>query len=268
MEHTAGKDAQRYLGFAGMYDDVRPQCPQFVVDCLINYLGRRPRRVVDFGCGTGLSTRIWSRFSDEVIGIEPNEDMRSLAIQNAKELENVHFRQAFAADTGLETGSADIITCAQSFHWMEPKATLQEAARLLPEGGIFAAYDCDWPPVCKWEAEWEYRKLFRVVRAVQAEHAQFQGKDPRWDKNEHMEQIKTCGYFTYTREVVFSAPYPLNAERFIGLAMSQGGLQNIMQKDIKLVEPQLGTFIRRVKEIFSNQTLHATLCYRMRLGIR
>ncbi len=268
MENAAEKNAQRYLGFAGMYDDVRPECPQFVVDCLTNYLGRRPRRVVDFGCGTGLSTRIWSNFSDEVIGIEPNEDMRSLAIQNAKGLENISFLQAFAAHTGLETGSADIVTCAQSFHWMEPKATLEEAARLLPEGGIFAAYDCDWPPVCKWEAEWEYRKLFRVVRAVQAENEKFQGGYVRWDKNAHMDQIKACGYFTYTREIVFSAPLPLNAERFIGLALSQGGLPHVMREDIKLVEPQLGVFIRRIKEIFAEQTLDATLCYRMRLGIR
>ena len=41
--------------------------------------------------------------------------------------------------------SADIVTCSQSFHWMEPEPTLAEIARILRPGGVFAAYDYDWP---------------------------------------------------------------------------------------------------------------------------
>ena len=35
----------------------------------------------------------------------------------------------------------------QALHWMEPAPTFGEVARLLRPGGVFAALDCDWPPV-------------------------------------------------------------------------------------------------------------------------
>lgn len=53
-------------------------------------------------------------------------------------------------DLGLPDDSVDIITCSQSFHWMEPQSTLREFARVPRPGGIFVAYDCDWPPVLDW----------------------------------------------------------------------------------------------------------------------
>ena len=61
---------------------------------------------------------------------------------------NVNFVSGFSDNTGLENSSVDIITCSQSFHWMNPETTLNEASRILKKGGVFAVYDCDWPPVC------------------------------------------------------------------------------------------------------------------------
>ncbi|MBV8999273.1 MAG: methyltransferase domain-containing protein [Solirubrobacterales bacterium] len=36
---------------------------------------------------------------------------------------------ASASETGLPDTCADVITCAQSFHWMEPESTIAEIAR-------------------------------------------------------------------------------------------------------------------------------------------
>jgi SAM-dependent methyltransferase len=38
-----------------------------------------------------------------------------------------------------------LVTCSQSLHWMEPEPTFAEVARILRRGGVFAAYDYDWP---------------------------------------------------------------------------------------------------------------------------
>ncbi len=46
-----------------------------------------------------------------------------------------------------------IVTCSQSFHWMEPHSTLAEIARILRPGGVFSAYDYQWPPTVHWQAE-------------------------------------------------------------------------------------------------------------------
>src|SRR5437870_3530266 len=77
----------------------------------------RPRLVVDLGSGTGLSTNVWSDRADEVVGIEPNPDMRAQAVAAP----GVTFLDATAQDTGLSDACADIVTASQSLHWMEPE---------------------------------------------------------------------------------------------------------------------------------------------------
>jgi Methylase involved in ubiquinone/menaquinone biosynthesis len=150
MENKSHINADRFLGFADVYDNARPKCPEKVKEILLKYLEKSPSVIVDLGCGTGLSTTIWSKVSNKVIGIEPSRDMIKLAREKASNLKNVNFISGFSDNTGLEDSSVDIITCSQSFHWMNPETTLNEASRILKKGGIFAVYDCDWPPVCNW----------------------------------------------------------------------------------------------------------------------
>ena len=67
-------------GFAAFYDRFRPQAPGALLQLLPTLLETdRLRLVVDLGSGTGLSTRIWADFADEVIGIEPQDAMRDFA---------------------------------------------------------------------------------------------------------------------------------------------------------------------------------------------
>ena len=98
----------------------------------------RPRLVVDLGSGTGLSTRVWADRAEEVVGIEPNARMAEQA-RLVTRAPNVRYVDSFAAETSLPAGAADIVTCSQAFHWMEPGAVLAEAARILRPGGVFAA---------------------------------------------------------------------------------------------------------------------------------
>ena len=118
-------------GFADQYDAFRPSPPPVLLEALSRYAGPSPlRRVVDLGSGTGLSTRAWAARADEVVGIEPNPEMRKAAELRTSQ-ENVRYVEAFADRTGLESASADLVTCSQSFHWMERGPVLAEAARIL-----------------------------------------------------------------------------------------------------------------------------------------
>ena len=197
-------NADRFLGFADLYDSARPKCPEKVKEIILAYLGRTPSVVVDLGCGTGLSTIIWSDLSDQVIGIEPSTDMLRVATEKASHLPNVSFLAGFSDQTGLADNSCDVITCSQSFHWMNPETTLREVSRILRTGGIFAAYDCDWPPVCKWEAELAYDNLFKKVSEIESRRPENQRNYLKFDKEKHLSNMKNSGIFQYQRERLFS----------------------------------------------------------------
>src|SRR5215472_13569831 len=136
-----------WTGIASSYDRTRPAPPPALPDLLLQMIRLpRPALVVDLGSGTGLSTVMWAERAERVIGIEPNADMRDEALRKLATLPHpneahIEYREGTAQQTGLPDGCADIVTAAQSFHWMEPKATLAEIARILRPGGLFAAYD-------------------------------------------------------------------------------------------------------------------------------
>ncbi len=268
MEEKAHLNAERFMGFAEIYENARPQCPEKVTEIILKYLRRSPSLVIDLGCGTGLSTRIWSEISTQVIGIEPSNDMIQLAKEKSSDLDNVKYITAFSDNTGLEDGTADIITCSQSFHWMEPETTLREASRLLKEGGIFAVYDCDWPPVCHWEAELEYNKLFSKVNEIESTYLEVKEKFNRWDKSYHLSNMQKSGYFRYIREIVFSNTEKCNSQRFIDLALSQGGLQSVLKSHTSDIQPVLASFKERIRSIMGNNDFEVDFCYRMRIGVK
>ena len=150
--------------------------------------------------------------------------------------QNIRFVNAFAHETGLAPECADLVTCSQSFHWMEPEETLQEVNRILKPGGIFATYDCDWPPVC----DRRQRKLittcnagFRSLRALPRimQIAFYVGR-----KASIYPRIQESGFFGYTREIVFSNTEECDARRFINLALSQGSLQTMLRMEPEIVK--------------------------------
>jgi ubiquinone/menaquinone biosynthesis C-methylase UbiE len=102
-----------------------------------------PRRLVDLGCGFGKSTRPFYTQDREldVVGVELSAPCLKLAARTALEdqARNVRFRQADAAQTGLEAGAYDVVTSTMLLHEMPPshiERTLHEAHRLLAPGGI------------------------------------------------------------------------------------------------------------------------------------
>jgi len=110
--------------------------------------GGRAKRVVDMGCGFGGSTQPFYADHPEmaVVGVELSEPCLRLAARRAveKQARNVTFRQADAADTGLEAESADIVTSTMMLHEMPPshiRQVFRESYRLLAPGGVSVHLD-------------------------------------------------------------------------------------------------------------------------------
>jgi len=278
-EGNSRANIDRFLGFQEDYDRYRPEAPLLVTKLLTNYLGSPPPLVVDIGCGTGLSTFLWEEASDSVIGVEPNPDMLSKALEklelrnNAKvdstsSVSSVSFIQGYANQLNITSDSVDIVTCSQSFHWMEPVSTLQEITRILKKGGIFAAYDCDWPVMLHPDIETRYKQLVAKADEILNRVLPEEDRAHKWDKEEHLSRIQASGGFSFSREIVFHHTETCDAERYIGLTLSQGGVQSVMKLGLADLDQDIAEFQSAVGHYFNGRTLQVLISYRMRLGIK
>jgi SAM-dependent methyltransferase len=258
---------KRFSGFADLYDRYRPAPPPALADvlCLLAEV-ERPALVVDLGCGTGLSTRAWSGRAAQVIGVDPSADMLHHAAAATTE-PNVAYRAGFSHATGLPAGRADVVTCSQSFHWMEPESTLAEAARVLRPGGVFAACDHDFVPImAAWQADLAFRAFSERVRAREAREQA--GADvPRWDKSGHLARIQGSGRFHYTREILLHHNEMGNAERLVGLALSQGGVQSLLKRGLSEIELGLDQLRADAARLLGDEPQPWYWCMRARVGV-
>ena len=263
-EQLIGSSGYEQSGFAGGFDANRPAPPPVLFEMLcLEARVDRPRLVVDLGSGTGLSTRPWAERAGEVIGVAASTEMREQA-EAATAAGNVRFVQAYAQATGLAGGEADIVTCSQALHWMEPEPTFAEAARLLRTGGVFAAYDYDWPPVVNWEVEAAFDEVLRRVRAGRAPD----GRGMRYAKEGHLERIKASDHFRYAREIVFHSRDRADANRIVGMALSLGPLTVLLNEGLSEEETGLAALRETAGRVLGDQEAEIFLGYRIRLGVK
>ena len=259
-------DRSGYEGadFAQHYDVHRPRPPEAILDvlCLLAQT-QRPRLVADLGSGTGLSTRAWAERAEQVVGVEPSA--MKLRAEAETEASNVRYVEAWAQATGLPDGCADIVTCSQSLHWMEPEPTLAEVARILRPGGVFAAYDYDWPPVFNWEVEAAFVEMFDTVGRLRAERGMPRG---RWRKSEHLERLRASGHFRFAREIVLHAAEQGSAERLIGFALSLGPLVVLLNEGVSEEEVGLTRLRAVAARVLGERTVTWYFCYRARIAVK
>lgn len=256
---------------ASLYSQTRPSPPTALLDILTQLIHTsRPTLVVDLGCGTGLSTIVWSKRAERVIGVEPSDAMRRQAMDTLSanpRLTNITYQAGAAQQTGLADNSVDVVTCAQSFHWMEPSVTLAEVARILRPGGIFAAYDYDWPPVVGWELEQVYREVdehFELLVKTRG-HSR---RAPKWPKEQHLERIRASGQFRFTRELMLHHREDGNATRFVGLILTNGYGYQIRQGTVTEEDLQLERLKEAAHQYIGSTPIPWYFSYRVRIGIK
>ena len=259
-----------WSGEAESYDAYRPQSPPIIMD-ILTQLARiqRPSQVVDLGSGTGLSTLMWTERAERVIGIEPNADMRLQAerhISQQAHIKNVTYQDGVSTQTNLPSECADIVTCSQALHWMEPEHTFAEIARILRPNGVFAAYDYDLPFTIDWEVEQSENEVmarFRVLRNERGLDANVKS----WSKEKHLERMQASNRFRYTKEITLHNVEYGNADRLIGLVISWGSFRYLTQG---VTEQELG--IDQLKDVahrvIGDTPIPWYLSYRMRIGIK
>ncbi len=261
-------NAYRFTGkeFIETYHQNRPSPPIEIIHQTLNYANaKRVERVVDLGCGTGLGTQVWAEYANEIIGVEPSDEMAAIA-KSYNQQQHIHFQNAFGNQTGMDKNTVDIVSISQAFHWMEPTSTLAEINRILKPNGVLVIYDVFWAIGTNLELEQAYNDLFRKVSKITASL-----NEPiahKWEKDKHLENIQNSKHFQFVKETYYHKTTPFDKEKFVGLALSQGGLEALLKRGFSEDEVGLTDFKNRVKAVESLPYDQMTYNYRVVFGIK
>lgn len=119
---------------AADYAKFRPGYPRE----LFAYLGtiaRSRQLACDCGTGNGQAAVGLASVFDRVIAT----DASAKQIANAQPHERIEYRVAPAENSGIKSGTADLIMVAQALHWFDLDRFYAEAHRVLKPNGILAA---------------------------------------------------------------------------------------------------------------------------------
>jgi SAM-dependent methyltransferase len=291
-------NADRFAGFADLYDDVRPVPPATLVEVITGYVGAQPELVVDLGSGTGLSTRWAGGWATEVIGVEPSDDMRRRAATIGGH-GNVRYQAGYSHNTELPAGCADVVLAVQALHWMEPASTFAEVSRLLRPDGVFAAIDCDWPPAvgnAVAEQAWHTARARVAVHEQRlagslATETRLPSSSPQsdelrpaasgdgdaaviadgvhfWHKSEHLRRMVDSQRFRHCVEVAALAVERGNAVRFVNLFRSQGDYQALRRHGVDDAALGVDIFDRDTLAAMGTEACPFWFTYRARIGVR
>ena len=230
-------------------------------------LGRRPNLVVDLGSGTGLSTFVWENAANHVIGIEPNEEMRARAQAHSQESHMVEFREGDSGHTGLPDGSVDIVVSTSALHWMDPKQTLPEVARILCDDGIMAGIKDVGCPTVHPAVELAYHKVTDAADRIWRERDLWP-KVPTWPLQTYFTLISESGLFSYTKEIFFHDQLTGNADRFVGWARSVGVVRGVLREGVTEEEIELPQLRQVCHSVLGDEGKPWHISYRMIVGIK
>ncbi len=133
------RPTERFFDRVSNYVKYRPSYPIEVVDTLISrcHLDNQST-VADIGSGTGIFSKLLLDNRIQVIGVEPNEEMRKAAECQLSEYKNFSSVDGQSEFTNLADSSIDLITAAQAFHWFDRFETKKEFERILKSEGNVA----------------------------------------------------------------------------------------------------------------------------------
>jgi SAM-dependent methyltransferase len=123
---------QRFTDRVADYVAARPSYPDALAPALLAELQLPPQATVaDLGSGTGLSCLPFLRAGCTVIGVEPNDAMRTAGDQQLATMPRFSSVKGTAEATTLPDARVDLVIAAQAAHWFEPLAAGAEARRIL-----------------------------------------------------------------------------------------------------------------------------------------
>lgn len=160
---TPINDQELFKGTAHYYAKYRMSYPAEFFDFAIRYFKLNGKgRLLDLGCGTGRLTIPFAKHFEEVIGLDPEQEMLDEAAKEADKakVKNIKFILQKAEEITSDLGTFRITTMGASFHWMEQAKVLKKVYALTENtGGLVIVSDSSSPWHDKKQEKWkEVRK--------------------------------------------------------------------------------------------------------------
>ncbi len=221
--------ASRFSGFCFEYDKYIPPPPDDLLTLAVKLSKKKvPDLVVDLGCGTGLSTRPWSKYAAQVIGIDPSRDMLKVATDNTT-MTNVVYWEGSGNRTLLESEVADIVTCSNSIHWMEPESTVTEISRVLKNEGVFVVYGYYYPLFAE---AYELTRFYEVWRK-NLDKLEYEAENQnvvKWSFQKSLQAFDDSRLFRYARRHYMHSKLEWRPVDVIGFLEAHVGVNSLRDK--------------------------------------
>ena len=136
------------LAHAAAYATFRPTYPRAVFDIVSSFIKKNGSSgfgvAADVACGSGQSTFSLCSLFQKVIGVDISEAQithaKAKVADTLPESRSIEFIVGDAHNLPLESSSADLITCATAWHWLNPEVFYREVKRVLKPKGCLAVY--------------------------------------------------------------------------------------------------------------------------------
>jgi len=148
---TNRQRANSFGGAADNYDSFRPRYPDQLID---DVLAPDARHVLEGGAGTGIASIQMIERGAELLAVEPDARMASVAQAKGIPVELSTFEEWNPAGRRF-----DRVVFAASFHWVDPAAALPKIRAILNDGGKLALIWNRLRPTTPTRAEFE--SIFR-----------------------------------------------------------------------------------------------------------
>jgi SAM-dependent methyltransferase len=124
--------------FAAVSSDYAAFRPSYPAQLFAWLAGVAPARRLAWDCatGTGQAAVALAAHFERVIATDASRAQLERAVAHAR----VEYREARAEQSGLDSGSVDLVTVAQALHWFDTPRFFAEARRVLKTGGVLAVW--------------------------------------------------------------------------------------------------------------------------------
>ena len=127
---------KRFSNRVQNYLKYRPSYPAAIIPLLESECALTADWVIaDLGSGTGLLSELFLKNGNQVVGVEPNAEMRAAGDKVLAKYPRFSSVGATAEATTLPGESVHMIIAGQAFHWFNHEAARVEFARILKPGG-------------------------------------------------------------------------------------------------------------------------------------